>query len=257
MAEMKTKEAKDRMQEVRTLFLEMATCCRPGASLKELERVNTLAPEIGSRLSELLADAKKNAGDTEKLELATKAHDLGSTLTLIPGYVDLILHGRTELRGVPLQEKIGHLLTEFEMLLDYDAKTAKKERLDLRSEIEPYLALRFKPTLSFEGESFTVDADRVALWRIFKNLMKNAAEAGAKNVAFRFSGRTLEVGDDGKGMAPEVVQKLFTPFFTEGKEQGTGLGLISVKEQLERMGAAISVESEAGKGTVFTIDFGG
>ena len=62
----------------------------------------------------------------------------------------------------------------------------------------------------------------------------------------------LTVRDQGMGMSSEVQQKLFTPFFTT-KEDGTGLGLVTSKKIIEAHGGLITVESEPGKGTCFTV----
>lgn len=63
---------------------------------------------------------------------------------------------------------------------------------------------------------------------------------------------SLEVQDDGAGMTEEVQSKLFTPFFTT-REDGTGLGLSIVKKIIQAHGGAITVYSQLGQGTSFTI----
>jgi two-component system, NtrC family, sensor kinase len=66
----------------------------------------------------------------------------------------------------------------------------------------------------------------------------------------------IQVGDSGMGIAPEDIPHVFEPFFTTKKEgKGVGLGLSIVYGIIERHGGSVSVESELGKGTVFTIDF--
>ena len=64
----------------------------------------------------------------------------------------------------------------------------------------------------------------------------------------------LILADTGSGMPSDVMAKIFDPFFTT-KEfgAGTGLGLTVVKGIMEEHGGSISVESEPGKGTTFTL----
>ncbi len=65
----------------------------------------------------------------------------------------------------------------------------------------------------------------------------------------------LTIRDTGVGMAPDVVARIFDPFFTgTSPRKGNGLGLTAVDGLLQSAGGSISVESKPGKGTVFTID---
>ena len=64
----------------------------------------------------------------------------------------------------------------------------------------------------------------------------------------------LSVADNGHGMAEEIMDKIFEPFFsTKGSDEGTGLGLSVVRGIVEGHKGTISVESVVGEGTIFRI----
>ncbi len=95
------------------------------------------------------------------------------------------------------------------------------------------------------------------LARLFLNLLTNAADempdGGKIFLRFIVVGGELqvEVEDTGKGIAPEIAQKLFQPFATHGKAHGTGLGLTICNKIVEDHGGRIWVRNEAGKGAIF------
>jgi two-component system NtrC family sensor kinase len=105
-----------------------------------------------------------------------------------------------------------------------------------------------------------VEADFGQLRQAFLNIVINGIEAMGKGGHLRVSTRPLPgqdgleivVQDDGPGIPPELMQKIFDPFFTT-KEKGTGLGLSVVYGIVERHKGRVTVESEPGKGTRFTI----
>ncbi len=62
---------------------------------------------------------------------------------------------------------------------------------------------------------------------------------------------SLQVCDEGEGIAPENLEKIFDPFFTT-KDGGTGLGLSVAHQIVEQHGGVLTAEPNAGKGTTFT-----
>ncbi|MGO9584864.1 MAG: two-component system sensor histidine kinase NtrB [Limisphaerales bacterium] len=99
------------------------------------------------------------------------------------------------------------------------------------------------------------------LSEILVNLLKNAREAlvekGNVFVAadcHRDHSIEISVRDDGPGIAPDKIERIFEAYYTT-KERGTGLGLAIVKHNAELYGGKVRVESELGKGAKFTLIF--
>jgi signal transduction histidine kinase len=99
------------------------------------------------------------------------------------------------------------------------------------------------------------------LSEILVNLLQNAREAlGARGnilveaAALRDQAIEISVTDDGPGVAPDKVERIFEAYFTT-KEKGTGLGLAIVKHNVELYGGSVRVESTLGKGAKFTVVF--
>lgn len=98
------------------------------------------------------------------------------------------------------------------------------------------------------------------LRRAFANLYRNAAEAmngsGAIDVTVSGdgSGLAISIADHGPGIAPELRQRVFEPYFTT-KDDGTGLGLALVRVTLETHRGTISVTETPGGGATFVIVF--
>ena len=106
--------------------------------------------------------------------------------------------------------------------------------------------------------------DKNMLEIVLRNLISNAIKFSYRDSSIEISANyhnnnvIINVTDSGVGMDKTNVNSLFNPdknFKTEGtnNERGTGLGLILVKEFIDKNGASISVESEVGKGTKFTL----
>ncbi len=110
-----------------------------------------------------------------------------------------------------------------------------------------------------------VDANASRLGQVFLNLIANAAQAieegGATTKEIRISTRLdptglvlVECRDTGAGIPPEILRRLFTPFFTtKAVGVGTGLGLSISHRIVTSLGGRITVASEVGKGSVFQV----
>jgi two-component system sporulation sensor kinase A len=110
--------------------------------------------------------------------------------------------------------------------------------------------------LTQDSPKMKVDIEKMK--RVFANIIKNAVDAmpngGKLTITATESDGNVEISfiDTGKGMTKEVMEKIWTPFFTT-KSRGMGLGLPICKRLVEAHGGKISVESTLDKGTTFTI----
>jgi signal transduction histidine kinase len=108
-----------------------------------------------------------------------------------------------------------------------------------------------------------VFVDPKQIQQVFLNLILNAFQAMPDGGAITLGTRLvvdedrhlvrISIADTGKGIPPQVLEKLFTPFFTT-KAQGTGLGLAICHKIIAHHNGTISVSSDSANGTVFTID---
>jgi putative PEP-CTERM system histidine kinase len=112
--------------------------------------------------------------------------------------------------------------------------------------------------VTVSGTSVIADVDREEMEKVLLNLLLNAMEAsGAQegvSVDVGCDGSSwIRVKDEGCGMSEEFLRKrLFKPFSTT-KEKGLGIGLYQCRQIVEAHGGRIEVQSEVGRGSVFTV----
>lgn len=127
-------------------------------------------------------------------------------------------------------------------------------------EAEPH-GMTIKMNLDSDFPLLELDRDHIR--RALHNLIKNSIEASNPGSTIfietkKLSGEErkgkIEIRDQGTGMKPDVLSKIFEPYFTT-KQRGMGLGLSMVKRIIEDHGGKIEIESVAGKGTQVYIYF--
>ena len=112
----------------------------------------------------------------------------------------------------------------------------------------------------YSSEPVIIEGDTFALGRVYRNLITNAIQAteagGRVTVATHRDRDKVEVtvSDTGSGIPPERLGAIFDDFVTT-KKRGLGLGLAITKRIVEQLDGTISVSSEMGRGTTFTIKF--
>jgi two-component system phosphate regulon sensor histidine kinase PhoR len=149
----------------------------------------------------------------------------------------------------------------------------KKEEFDLKELVEEtmnVMKLQFekhKATVSLQTEahSFMIEADRLHITSVLYNLLDNALKYSKENpvidvklTALPRDIYELKISDNGIGIAKEYQRKIFDKFFrvpmgNQHNTKGYGLGLSYVYEIIQRHMGYITVDSELGKGTTFTV----
>jgi two-component system NtrC family sensor kinase len=138
---------------------------------------------------------------------------------------------------------INQVIDQTISLLENYARTSN---IDIQTDLAPDLPI--------------ITSDQAQLQQVFLNLISNAIDAIGSNgsIAVRSRQRDgyiqVSIKDDGPGMGPEMRRKIFEPFFTTKEAgKGTGLGLSVSLSIVEKMGGTITLESEEGGGSTFTI----
>jgi signal transduction histidine kinase/DNA-binding response OmpR family regulator len=212
--------------------------------------------------------------------IANVSHQLRTPLYSINGFLELLLKGKVEDPAVQREfltraAQDAHRLTALvNDLLDVSRLEAglqlEMEKVDLSALIaetlESLQGLAGKKGISmtYTGPrtSLIVKADRHWLQQVLINLIGNAIEFSEANCPILVTGQEassharIEVIDQGPGIPPEALPKLFNKFYQADSAVkraggGTGLGLYISKQIIEAHGGQIGVESELGKGSTF------
>jgi len=205
---------------------------------------------------------------------AVVSHEINNPLAAI-GNLLFLMQMNTELPA-EMNEIVQQASAEVKRIesltrstLGFFRAAAEPEQVDLAASAE---AVRFLmgPTLrqrslemhiEREGDC-TVSAYGVETRQVLLNLVRNACEATTRKgvaVTVRLEGRKddvrIVVADQGSGMAPEVMDRLFQFGATTKGELGNGMGLWLVKQLVSRHGGTIQVESTPGEGSRFTLNW--
>ena len=176
---------------------------------------------------------------------------------------DLELHARY----LPLLDKgLSRIEMIMRQLLNFGRNNPLQPRaVHIDGEIRECMALLAYRMKNIEltmdlrvGEAFCFDSE--AIKQIVVNIGLNAIQAMPDGGQLRVSSRRenqrviLEFADTGCGIAPEIIEKIYDPFFTTKEVgQGTGLGLAVSYALIHKMGGSIEAESAPGRGSLFRI----
>jgi PAS domain S-box-containing protein len=247
------------------------------------------AEERAARMRDDLSLASAELGRSARIKdefLAATSHELRTPLTGILGMTEALLDGLygeltpSQKRALGTVDESGrHLLALINDILDFSRAESGNldlqiERASVRSICDSALSLvresarrkSQRVQFSITPDDIEIEADPRRVTQMLVNLLGNAskftAERGriALEVSLEASAGVVvfTVSDDGVGIAPSDLPKLFRPFTQlDGalarRQAGTGLGLSLVQRMVELQGGSVHAESELGKGSRFSL----
>lgn len=205
---------------------------------------------------------------------ASVAHQIGTPLNLISGYVQMISEeegpaSRVTRRLGIVQEQIAKVTTIVRTLLDHARRPTPKQRTDIVQLVRRVCDVA-RPKLDAAGVRLElaaadlppVMADPVQLELALLNLVSNSLDAmphgGSMGIVLEppaEGGVRIQVSDTGVGISGDLLPRIFEPWVTTKEAgRGTGLGLSITRDVVVGLGGSITAKSEVGIGSVFTVE---
>jgi len=250
----------------------------------DLTVVQDLALRAAVALENALLYEESQLANKAKADfLAVMSHELRTPLAAITGYADLIDEGvagpvteqqHAYLQRVQLQAQ--ELLRVISEILTYSRTESERERIRIETfdprQIVERVVSAMRPLADDKGIRLetdiarlpsNIDSDPETLESILTNLVSNSIKFTNEGFV-RLKGWSddemafFEIADSGVGIAPEFQPRIFDPFFQvenamTREKGGTGLGLAVALRLTKLLGGDISLQSEPGKGSTFTV----
>lgn len=231
----------------------------------------------------------RDVTDRRKLEemrrdfVANASHELRTPLTVIAGYLDALADDKT--LDAELKQPVAEMQTQTTRMRQLVDELLRLSELETERAVSKPAAVNIRAVLETARQEVLAlpdgprqvdivvdsDFDLIGNVRDIQSVVSNLASNAARytpaegRITMRWwtdaDGAYLSVADTGKGIAKEHLPRLCERFYRveDGRERvggrGTGLGLAIVKHALSRHGGRLKIESELGKGSVFTCIF--
>ena len=244
-------------------------------SADEFGQLGTSFNSMADRLVELQENVKRQERQAMfGRVVAGLFHDLNHPIQNIGNNARLLLREDIDAEGrVMSQRIIERELGTLKRFMDDVLNIAKPRPLERFAMDVNAGVLEIVEAMRAEGERthitvagtyadgpLTIEGDRFALGRVYRNLITNAIQAtapgGRVTATTARVGHTIEVHitDNGSGIPADRLSAIFDDFVTT-KRRGLGLGLATSRRIVEQLGGSISVDSEVGRGTTFILRF--
>ena len=251
-------------------------------------RISPVGGEIGeivvaiNEMADALTERKKLEEQMQRADrmaslgeiAAGVAHEIRNPLTTIRGFVQFIDEdfpendSRHEFTGI-ITKEVDRLNRIVEELMFYARPSETQAiQVDLNQILEYSLRLanfdgsknKVQILEEYDRQLPLVSVDGEQIKQVFLNLMINSRQAVATDGEIKVTTRISDnkefvevvIADNGSGIKPENLKRLFDPFFTT-RETGTGLGLAVAQKIVELHGGQIEAESTLGKGSSFSV----
>ncbi|AYC29060.1 PAS domain-containing sensor histidine kinase [Paenisporosarcina cavernae] len=241
---------------------------------EELNSYVTILRDRSSQMKKELDLTHKDSLSTLGEMAASIAHEIRNPLTSLKGFTKLIedaIHddGKPYLDIIHSEiERMESILNEF--LILSKPKNRSFHFVSISTIVEQIIEFMTPQAnmnnvqITYECQNKEADCilgEEAEIKKVFINMIKNAIEVMKSGGHLRVSQKLTEhqqvkltFQDEGCGMSKEVMEKVFTAFYTT-KEQGTGLGLSHAYQTMKEHDGSIEVESEVGKGSAFHLYF--
>jgi len=261
-------------------------------AIGEREKSDQLLLDMESALQELKESHKKEVAQLKEIEtfrrefLGNVSHELKTPIFAIQGFIDTLLDGAMDDPQVNKDflekaskhaDRLDNLVKDLLIISQLETGQLQMNMEDFRIYdlvLEVFEALEYKLTrkgrsvrlklVSNEFDNILVHADRERIRQVLTNLIDNAIKYGLSSGLVSVQIRLISskkaviyVSNEGKGIDPEHLPRLFERFYRVDKSRsrekgGTGLGLAIAKHLIEAHREKISVESDIEKGSIFT-----
>jgi signal transduction histidine kinase len=257
------------------------------SNLKILAKPTDMTSSICYKINEIVHDFRgqvtdlKKAEETNKQLMTSLSHDVRTPLTTLIGYLDAVQKGivsgteREEYietarrRAHDMKDYVDTLFEWFKLNSDEETFTVREIELAelTRNLLKDWIPIFESNSLDFDidipDKRIEANLDTGAYSRILNNLIQNVvSHSRAKRIQINVSALDkyvrITVADDGEGISKQDLPHVFERLYKCDKarsEKGSGLGLSIVQQLVKKMDGMITVKSDPGKRTEFTIQF--
>jgi PAS domain S-box-containing protein len=210
------------------------------------------------------------------------SHDLKAPILTVAGMLGILEEDDAIKNNPQLAEPVTYIRKATKRLQDLVAGVLELARISAADRSLEPIPLRHVMTEVIEEHQLQIQrsdakitiieelpivlGNKTQLYQVFSNLIGNAIKykksdrpllisIGSEKATSRRK-TSIVISDNGRGISADKIDSIFKPFNRAGEEtiEGTGVGLASVKKLVEKLGGSITVESEVGAGTSFTIE---